>query len=259
VSRRSENIYDYPLYFDLSFADETASEVEFLCQAFAKYARGKVRTVLEPGCGGGRLLVALAERGYVPTGLDLSPKAVEYSQQRLTRKQLLGRAYVGDMREIAAKRPYEAAICTFNTFRHLLTEADALAQLRSVAGVLRPGGVYILGLHLIPPDADPESHERWKVHQGKTCVACGLKVLSTDPRRRLERMRLTMRVFKGEMDLRLRTEFDLRCYTAGQLKRLLAKVPELELCDVFDFWYELDRPLKLTDELSDTVLVLRRK
>ena len=27
----------------------------------------------------------------------------------------------------------------------------------------------------------------------------------------------------------------------------------------FDFWYEIEHPLQLTDELSDTVLVLRKK
>ena len=36
------------------------------------------------------------------------------------------------------------------------------------------------------------------------------------------------------------------------------KVPALELVDVFDFWYELDNPLKLTDELGDAVFILRK-
>ena len=48
-------------------------------------------------------------------------------------------------------------------------------------------------------------------------------------------------------------------YTAGQFRRLLAKVPELELCDVYDFWYEIDQPLELDDEISDTVFILRKR
>ena len=59
--------------------------------------------------------------------------------------------------------------------------------------------------------------------------------------------------------VRIRSEFVLRLYNAAQLKSLLAKVRELELLEVFDFWYELDHPLKLNDEISDTVLILRKR
>ena len=47
-------------------------------------------------------------------------------------------------------------------------------------------------------------------------------------------------------------------YNAAQFRRLLRSVPEFELCDVFDFWYELDSPMKLNDELGDAAIVLRR-
>jgi hypothetical protein len=48
-------------------------------------------------------------------------------------------------------------------------------------------------------------------------------------------------------------------YTAAQFRRLLAAVPALELCDVYDFWYEIDQPLHLDDRMSDTVFILRKK
>ena len=46
--------YDYPQYFDMVFRDETAMEVAFFEEAFKKFAIGKVKRVLEPGCGSGR-------------------------------------------------------------------------------------------------------------------------------------------------------------------------------------------------------------
>ena len=48
-------------------------------------------------------------------------------------------------------------------------------------------------------------------------------------------------------------------YTARQFRRLLAGVPALELCDVYDFWYEIDQPMKLNDDRADTVFVLRKR
>ena len=48
-------------------------------------------------------------------------------------------------------------------------------------------------------------------------------------------------------------------YTAAQFRRLLASVPSLELCDVYDFWYDIDDPLTFNDDFSDTVFILRRR
>ena len=48
-------------------------------------------------------------------------------------------------------------------------------------------------------------------------------------------------------------------YTAAQFRRLLSARACLELCDVYDFWYEIDHPLKLDNRMSDTVFVLRRR
>jgi hypothetical protein len=72
-------------------------------------------------------------------------------------------------------------------------------------------------------------------------------------------MRATMLVRTGKKELRLASEFEFRLYTAAQIKQLFAEVPELELCDVYDFCYEIDEPLKLNNEISDTVFILRKK
>jgi hypothetical protein len=154
---------------------------------------------------------------------------------------------------------FDAAYCTLDTFRHLLSEEAARRHLECVTGSLRAGGVYLLGFHLLPPDAAEECIERWTERRGRTQVTVTLRVLSTDRRRRIERLRITMLVRSGKRLLRLRDEFPLRMYTAAQFRRLLRAVPDLELCDVYDFWYEIDHPLKLSDELSDAVFVLRKR
>ena len=77
-------------------------------------------------------------------------------------------------------------------------------------------------------------------------------------RTRLEQLRVIMRVRTARRDFSVRTEFPLRLYTALQLKRLLAKAPDLELCAVHDFGYEIDHPVCLDNVISDTVLILRK-
>jgi SAM-dependent methyltransferase len=260
MAPRLANWYDYPQYFDLAFRDETPAEVAFLEAAFRRYVTGgPVRRLFEPGCGSGRLVAALAARGYQVTGLDLSAPALAYLRRRLVRRRLEATLIQGDMAEFRLAEPVDAAFCTFNTFRHLTTEAAARRHLECMAAALRPGGIYVLGLHLLPLDVDLESCERWTARHGRVKLTATLRVLAASRRKRLEQLRLSMLVRTGTKVVRLRSEFALRMYTAKQFRKLLASVPAFTLGDVFDFWYEIDRPRRLDDEMTDTVVILQRK
>ena len=89
--------YKYPQYFDMLFRDETADEVEFFEAAFERYALRDVQRVFEPGCGSGRLVVAMAAQGYDVTGLDLSEAMIAYIQRKLKRRKLEATCLLGDM------------------------------------------------------------------------------------------------------------------------------------------------------------------
>ncbi len=251
--------YALPRYYDIAFQSETPAEADFLEAAFRRYAAIEVRRVLEPACGTGRLVCALARRGYRMTGFDTSRPALEYLRRRLARQKLEAHLVQADMAHFCAPLAFDAAYNTFDSFRHLLTEEEARRHLEAVAESLRPGGIYVLGFHLLPPDAAEECIERWTERRGPTAVTVTLRVLAADRRQRIERIRISLLVRQGAIARRYRDEFPLRLYTARQFRRLLATVPQWELCEVFDFWYEIDRPLRLTDELSDAVFILRRR
>jgi SAM-dependent methyltransferase len=252
------NWYDYPKYYDIAFSDDTAQEVAFIEAACKKYCPFPVQSLLEPACGSGRLVVELAGRGYAMTGIDVGGPALDFLRKRLARKKLSAHLIQGDMGDFTLPKPMDAAYCLLNSFRHLMTEEAATAHLKCMAQALRPGGIYILGLHLVPPDAYDSAIERWKVTQGKTVVGVDLRVVACNRRQRSETIRVSLRAKTGDKQWHLRGEFDLRLYTAAQLRKLLAGVPEFELCDIFDFWYDISDPLKLSNELSDIVLILRR-
>jgi len=253
------NCYDYPQYWDLAFRSDTILEADFIEAACRQYACRPVRRLLEPGCGGGRLVVEMASRGYEVTGIDLSRPSLAYVRKRLRRRGLPAVVLEADMSAFVARPPVDAAFCTFNTFRHLTSEAAARQHLQVVAESLRPGGLYILGFHLLPPDADEACVERWSARHGRTRVTMTLRVLDCDRRRRLETIRFSLRVRSGQRDLRLQSDYPYRLYTATQFRRLLGSVPQFELCGVFDFWYDIHDPLRLDDRLGDAVFVLRRR
>jgi SAM-dependent methyltransferase len=251
--------YDHPEIYDLSLRDETPLEAAFVEAACRKYCDFPVRRLLEPACGSGRLVLEMAARGYEVTGLDLNAKALAYLRKRLARRELSANVLQADMTHFNLPEPADAAVCMVNSFRHLLSEADARRHLECVAANLRPGGIYILGLHLVPPDADEESIERWRTREGRTLVSTDLRVVAVDHERRIEMLQVSLRVRRGERQWRFRGRFDLRLYNATQIRSLLESVPAFELCDVYDFWYEIDYPLELNDEISDTVLILKKR
>ncbi len=252
--------YDHPQYFDMVFRDETDAEVEFFEQAFEKFVVGDVKRLLEPGCGSGRLVVGMAAKGYDVTGLDLSPPMLAYLRDRMKRRKLPGTFVQGDMTQMSFDEPFDAAFCTFNTFRHLLDEAAAEQHLRSIADNLRVGGIYILGFHLIPMDADPECTERWRASHGGTKVSVTLRVMEFDRKTRQELLRVSVKAVKktGKIE-RIRSEFPLRLYTPAQAKRLLEKVSDvLKILSIHDFDYEIDEPRQFDNDLTDAVFVLGR-
>jgi SAM-dependent methyltransferase len=194
------------------------------------------------------------------TGLDLSQPMLDYLARRLRRRGLQGELVCGDMTRMQFPQKFDAVFCTFNTFRHLTDEQDAVAHLRSVADNLRKGGLYILGFHLIPMDADPECTERWTAAHAGTKVNVTLKVIDFDRQARQEMLRVSVKAQKrsGKVE-RIRSEFPLRIYTPAQAKRLLKKVENvLEIAEIFDFDYDIDEPREFDNDLTDALFVLKR-
>jgi SAM-dependent methyltransferase len=251
--------YDYPQYFDMVFRDETAMEVAFFEEAFKRFATGKVKRVLEPGCGSGRLVTEMAARGYQVSGIDLSTRSLRYLQKRLDRRGLKAKLYETDFTNINLPDQFDAAFCTFNTFRHLTDEASAVSHLKSVAKHLRPGGLYILGFHILPPDVSESCIERWTAKHAGTTVHVTLRVTEFMRRQRLEQIRVTVTAKRPNDTIKLLTEFPLRLYTAPQALKTLKSVPEFEIASIHDFNYEIDEPVEVNGDSVDTIFILRKK
>ena len=74
--------YSAPRYYEIAFDMNRRQEVNFLVHCFRRYARRRVRAVLDIACGTGPHLIRLAGRGYVMSGLDLSPQNIAFLKDR---------------------------------------------------------------------------------------------------------------------------------------------------------------------------------
>jgi SAM-dependent methyltransferase len=253
------NWYDFPEYYDVSLMEDTELEADFIEAVWRKFGEGPLRRILEPGCGSGRLVRELARRGRHVVAFDDNPKALDYLRNHLEADGTTAEVFAADLAKFRIKEPVDLACCFCNTFRHLLTRDDALSHLRSVSKALRPGGVYLLGLHLMPIDVDPEDSERWTCQRDGVKVRTTLAVHKTFPRKRLERLRLAMDVDAPTERLRVESWMTLRLYNVDEIRDLLRRVGTLVLVETLDFLYDVEDPIQLDEYSSDVVFVLRRK
>lgn len=253
------SLYDFPKYYDLLFGSDWKAEFDFLQRVFHKHAARTVRRVFEPACGTGRLLIKLAQAGYDVGGNDLNPKAVAYCNARLERHGFGAPVSIGDMSDFRVERQFDAGFNMINSFRHLPTEQQAESHLRCMANGTARGGLYVLGLHLIPTRGDRAEEESWSARRGNLVVNSHMWSKAIDRRRRMEALGLTLDVFTPTRHFRIRDEMFYRTYSKKQMELLISNVSDWEIEETYDFAYRIDEPITVEATTEDVVYVLRKR
>ena len=253
-----ESIYDYPVYYDLLFGSDWQAEYRFLEFCFATHAKRPIKRLFEPACGTGRLLIKLAKKGYEVGGNDLNEKAIEFCNDRLERHGFPRSTNVGDMADFRLKRKADAAFNTINSFRHLPTEAAAAAHLQCMAAAIAKGGLYMLGLHLLPTTGLTCEEEAWSARRGNLVVNSYMWSKEINTRKRMEYLGMNIDVYTPTKHLRIADSMEYRTYSRKQFMKLLSGVPEFEIAATYDFAYDTSQQIMVDDSTEDVVFVLRR-
>jgi cyclopropane fatty-acyl-phospholipid synthase-like methyltransferase len=131
-----------PVYDDNVFTQDTAAEIDFLLEELDLPPGARV---LDLGCGTGRHSVALAQRGYHATGVDLSSGMLARAQAKADEAGVSVEWVHCDATRYTSPTPFDAVICLCEGAFGLLGAGDdavehPLAVLRTVSHCLRPGG-----------------------------------------------------------------------------------------------------------------------
>jgi SAM-dependent methyltransferase len=124
-----------PAYLRNAFTMGTVQEVDFVVAALGLEPGMRV---LDVGCGPGRHSLALAARGIVAHGIDLSPDFVALA--RSAAGDLPATFEVLDVRDLGFGREFDAAICLCQGGFGLLGGHDDEAVIGRIANAVRPGG-----------------------------------------------------------------------------------------------------------------------
>lgn len=181
---------EHAALYDRGYGPPSAEEIAWLSAQFGPGCR----SVLEPGCGTGRMAEALAAAGYEVTGFDRSPAMVERAARRLARAGLHATLLEADMARFDLGRRYDAALCPIDTITHL-DPAQAAAHLEAMATHLHPGAPYLVEVVLLERD-DP-APTRWQTGHSGVEVSVVWTTEELDPGRQLAVERSRLEILTG--------------------------------------------------------------
>ncbi len=122
------------------FPQQTAAEAEFILKLLEPKPGAKI---LDVPCGNGRLSLALAEKGFQLTGVDLCEELLNDARKSANEKKLAINFDHRDMRDLPWKNEFDGVYCWGNSFAYLGDEGDQ-AFLKAVFAALKPGGRFAL-------------------------------------------------------------------------------------------------------------------
>jgi SAM-dependent methyltransferase len=208
--------------YDLAFDWDIEAEVDWLLGRLGP----DCRSVLEPGCGSGRVLEPLARRGLEVAGIDRSAAMVELARARGLEVVL------ADMTDFDLGRTFDGALCPINTLAHL-SPGELGRHLGHMGRHLRPGARYLVQLQL----GDEAHSSEWETN--------GLRIVWATERvdraagRRQDRSRIELA--SGEVVEELH---DMTLWTPGAWAAAVAESPfsQTALFDGTEEGYPAVRP-----------------
>jgi SAM-dependent methyltransferase len=110
---------------------------------FGAWLRPRDRILLV-GCGTGRDLVALLQRGHEVEGLDPARAALQVAETRLARHGLHATLHCGAAEEAALDGPFDAVVLSWYCYGYIVGAAARHAALTRLRRALAPGGRILL-------------------------------------------------------------------------------------------------------------------
>ena len=178
-----------------------------------------VKSVLDAGCGTGKITVALAKDGYNVTGSDISEDMLMEARRRaLENGQRFLPFICQSMTELSVHHPVDAVISTCDGLNYLTSLEEVVSFFRCAYECLKPGGLLLFDI------SSDYKLEKILGNETFTEVTDDYAYIwnnSYDKESRLIDMELTFFVKKGETYKRFSEEHVQRAHTIDEITELL--------------------------------------
>lgn len=123
------------------------------------------RSVLDAGCGTGRVAIELARRGVDVVGVDIDRRMLDTARDKARHLEW----HLGDIASIQLNRQFDAIVMAGNVMIFLAPGTEGLV-LKNLAGHLAPGGVLIAGFQLAMGYLELDDYDRLTEEAGLNLI-----------------------------------------------------------------------------------------
>ena len=209
------------LIFDIltapkSIYESTPEQVGFINSILERYSP-KAERILDVPCGDGRISLGLLKKGYLVTGVDISPGYIKKAKLK-AKGNKRAKFAVGDMRKIDYEDEFDAVINWFGSFGYFDDEQNQEVLRRLINSLTKKG---ILIIDVTNRDYIIQTMGGFYEWQPEVLLSKGKKKLfgkyELDPF--TSRIEVTLRI----KDTKKKIYYSMRCYSLHELASMLKK------------------------------------
>src|ERR1044071_536343 len=240
---------EYAWAYDLIITQPVSKQCDFIEDVLTRRGIVNGARILDAGCGVGNHAIELARRGYVVSGIDLSPQFIAEAQRRVGDASLPVSFSVGDILELSAASPYDAILCR-GVLNDLLDNESRRDVFRSFAGVLRSQGALMLdvrewGVTVLRKAQEPVFEKVAETPLGNLAFRSVTR-LEHQTRRLLVSEQHTLR--NGGVETVSTYDFSMRCWTREELDESLTEAG-FETIEYFGAYEKNSAPASARDRM----------
>lgn len=233
-----EDFYSFAKYYDIAFDfKDIPKECNFIEQLYSKYSSRRPESFIEFGAGPALHAIELGRRGLDVAAVDLSTEMVAYGLQKAHEAGVPLKYDCADMVHYQSAQKYDVASILMDSTAYLLTNDQVVEHFRSVAKILKPGGLYILEM----------SHPRsvfqisqstvndWEMNRDGISVKVqwGFPEDRFDPISQLTDVSVRLEYEDGERQGVIENKAPQRCFTATEFEALVRAAGCFEILEWF--------------------------
>ena len=99
---------------------------------------------------------------------------------------------------------------------------------------------------------------QWTAKRGGLTIRTIMSMVKLDKIKRRETLRAELKIKTNKIQDSVISIYQLRTYTLLQLMKILKNIPELEIINAYDEYYDLSNPISLNSDSDYAVLLLRK-
>jgi len=255
------NLYDFPLYYDIVFSWNLAKEADFLKRAIKWHGQlDKAKSILEPACGTGRMLREFAKIGATAVGYDISFPSLHYAAKRSLELGNKIEIVCCDMSQPSLEGPFDGAYNLVGSFTYLLDDDQVIHHLRKTSESLRDGAVYIIQMSLTSKGDREYPPQTWSGERGDIEVTFTWGRETQDFEECINYDYSVMEVKDGDKTAIFKEKHPQRLWTRKRFEEILDASGVFQLVSIYDV-EQRTIPLGTLDldQLHVPYFVLRRQ